>query len=104
MGFFVPIDDVRWCAALAEALSVCCIAPHGARLDEVRALLGQRPDSMLPMVWYTLIGAAEAWMVKVDALPKGAMAPAFGAIWLIDKALRDKPVAVPAWARRGIEA
>lgn len=99
-GFVVPSDDVKWCAALAEALSVCCIAPHAERVAEVRALIAAPPIQMLPMVWHGLIGAAQAWLARVDAQPLGVLPPQFGAPRLIEAALRDLPVPVPAWAER----
>ncbi len=98
--FVVPSDDVKWCAALAEALSVCCIAPHAERVAEVRALIAAPPVQMLPAMWHGLIGAAEGWLERVDAAPLGALAPQFAAPRLIEWALRDLPVPVPAWAER----
>jgi hypothetical protein len=93
--FVVPSDEVRWCALLAEALSVACIVPE-SRLDEVRALLNAPPPVMLPNAWDDLMQAGRAWLVlcAADAVPpfKGAR--------MIEAALRDMPVPVPKWAER----
>lgn len=94
--FIVPSDDVRWCAALAESLSVCCVAPSARRLDEVKALLDAPPLVMLPMAWDDLIQAGRAWLVLVTADP----GTPFKGQRLIEAALRDKPVPVPSWAER----
>jgi hypothetical protein len=99
-GFIVPSDDVRWCAALATALSVCCAAPVSDRVAEVRALIASPPVQMLPVMWHALIGAAEKWLGQCDAAKPGDLLPQFAAIRLIEMALRDKPVPVPAWAER----
>jgi hypothetical protein len=98
-GFVVPSDDVRWCAGLAAALSVCCIAPVPDRVAEVRAFIAAPPVQMLPILWHALIGAAEKWLAECDA-GDPMMAPQFRATRLIEAALRDKPVPVPAWAER----
>jgi hypothetical protein len=90
----VPADDVRWCALLAERLSVCCAAPSLSRMNEVRAILAAPPPVMLPLAWDDLVNAARAWLTVADA-----DAP-FKGIRLIEAALRDLPVPVPAWAGR----
>ena len=95
--FVVPVDEVRWCAALAEALSVACILPE-SRIDEVRALLAAPPPVMLPNSWDDLIKAGHAWVVLDAREPLST--PPFKGARLIETALRDKPVPVPSWAER----
>ena len=90
--FTAPSDDVAWCCALAEALSVCCSCPSDARLHEVCTLLASPPLAMLPMAWSDLIAAAENW------LPVGTGGARFTEARMIETALRDKPVPVPSWA------
>lgn len=92
--FAVPTDDVRWCALLAETLSVCCAVPSASRLREVRAILAAPPLVMLPLAWDDLVQAARAWLVLDDPDAR------FVGMRLIEAALRDKPVPVPAWAER----
>lgn len=103
-AFAVPADDVAWCAALAEALSVCCSAPVDYRVAEVRALLAARPVQMLPIAWHALMAHAKAWLAEVGEGDAAALrvrqAPLFPGRCAIETALRDKPCAVPSWAER----
>lgn len=94
--FVVPSDDVRWCAALAEALSVCCCAPVDYRVAEVRDLVAALPMQELPIAWHALIALARDWLTTVGA----GEAPRFVGRASIEAALRDKPCAVPSWAER----
>jgi hypothetical protein len=99
--FVVPVDDVRWCAALAEALSVCCSGPSAARVGEVRALIASPPVEMLTCAWGDLVAAAERWLARVTmAEVHGLSRPSFEGSRLIEAALRDMPVPVPKWAER----
>jgi hypothetical protein len=95
--FVVPVDEVHWCALLAEALSVACILPE-SRIDDVRALLNAPPPVMLPNAWDDLMQAARAWLLLDASEP--LVTPAFKGQRLIEAALRDKPVPVPSWAER----
>jgi hypothetical protein len=95
--FVVPGCEVRWCAMLAEALSVCCIIPGDDRIFEIRALIDAPPPVMLPMAWDHLVQAAVWWVVTCDM---AGDAVAFRGQRLIETALRDKPVPVPSWAER----
>jgi hypothetical protein len=96
-AFVVPRDDVRWCAALAEALSVCCSGPSDARVAEVRALLAQPPEQMLQAAWRDLVSAAESWLVVAEGWD-AQRRPRFDGLKIIETALRDKVLPVPAWA------
>ena len=93
----VPRDDVRWCAMLGEALSVCCISPGPVRIAEVHALLAMPPVAMLSNSWADLVDAGRAWLVANEAAAEPGR---FMGARLIEAALRDKPVSVPTWAER----
>jgi hypothetical protein len=99
--FVVPTDDVRWCALLAESLSVCCILPGAERIEQIRALIDAPPPVMLPMAWDNLINEARMWLAACE-IAGGAFdfAQNFRGQRMIDAALRDKPVPVPSWAAR----
>lgn len=94
-----PLDDVRWCEALAAALTGNCLCPTPVKINEVRDLLANRPAQALPESWAELARQAEAWSAKVDAA-RWWDAPAFPGLRQISLALRDKPLPVPAWAAR----
>lgn len=99
--FVVPRDDVRWCAALAEALSVCCSAPSDARVAEVRQLLAAPPEQMLQAAWEVLAAYGALWLAAVEmAEGCGLPRPRFEGLKQIETALRDKVLPVPAWAER----
>lgn len=99
--FVVPVDDVRWCAALAEALSVCCSGPSAWRVGEVRALIARPPVQMLPPTWRQLVEQARLWLAaEAVATAHGLPRPRFEGLKLIEAALRDMPVPPPAWAER----
>lgn len=97
LDFTVPADDVAWCAALAEALSVCCASPSARRVREVRALVSKLPVQMLPAVWHDLLRLARGWL---ETVRDDAAAPRFEGKRAIETALRDKPLSVPSWAER----
>jgi hypothetical protein len=96
-AFTVPADEIRWCAMLAEALSVCCILPGAERIAQVRALIDAPPPVMLAMAWDNLVAAAKTWLAACE-VAGGAFD--FNGQRLIEAALRDKPVPVPSWAER----
>lgn len=99
-GFTVPVDEVRWCAALAEALSVCLTAPRAERMAEVQALIDARPPVMLTLAWDNLINAATMWLAACTVNNSLLMLPFHGGARMIEAALRDAPVPVPAWAEQ----
>lgn len=94
-----PREATAWCAALAEALSVCCAAPTDARCSEVLALISNPTEDYLPDAWTALVGDALAW-IDVAVLQAFASRPAYRGMRMIEAALRDKPLPVPAWAER----
>jgi hypothetical protein len=88
---------------LGEVLSRCCLMVTPWALAEVRGLLANRPDVMLPESWAELAAQAEAWVAAIgDRDPWRAAT--FPGLRQIGAALRDKPLAVPAWAAREREA